>query len=178
LRVACALFVAALVFAPTSSLAEALGMVRFDLGTAAVQGQSILGRTIPTVVQMLGRPDDKTIRRRHATLRYGTPSKGVWPLTISFLRNGGVLRASGAFIASAGAREARLGPILHLKPRAIQRLVRTHYGGKLRLTKPYDCRKRPLSCRGEFAYTGSSMKVAFGLLYPRAAAPRYILFYV
>jgi hypothetical protein len=149
----------------------------FDLSTASVRGYSILGKTYPSVVTALGKPDSHSIRKDYGTASYGELQKGAWPLTVSFVRRQGALRAWSVAVATPRASEVRLGRILGSSPKHIQSKISQEYSGTFRLTKPYRCRTKPVRCRGDFKSTSSDLKVGFGLVLPRADSARYVVIY-
>jgi hypothetical protein len=151
--------------------------VRFDLATGSVEGRLVLGRTLPTVVAALGTPDDRSVHKRQASLRYGRLSGGSWAITIFFRPRSGTLRAVSVSIASPAAREARTGKLLRLQPRRMQRAIAQAYGATVKLTDAYQCRRRPLRCQGTFARVGTDMRISFGLLFPGVSSQRYISMY-
>ncbi len=151
---------------------------RFDLGAASIQGKPILARTLPTVTAALGRPDHRSIHKKHASIQYDKiEGHRSWSVRISFLRSAGRLRATSVAIASRRATEVLLGKILRLPPEQLQRKIAQGYAGTLRLDEPYRCRRAPVRCRGEFKSTSGNVKVAFGLLFPGVSSERYILLY-
>jgi hypothetical protein len=150
---------------------------RFDMTQGSVKGHSMLGETYSAVTNVLGRPQHRSLERRYGVIRYGTLKRGAWPLSIYFKRRAGRLRAWSVAIASTRASEVRLGRILRLQPRVIQAKIADTYAGKLRLTEPYRCRRKPLRCHGEFRQEGGDVEVAFGLLRPGASSGRYINIY-
>jgi hypothetical protein len=150
----------------------------FDLGTGSVRGYTVIGKTYPSVVRALGKPDHRSIRKDYGTASYGELQKGAWPLTISFVRRKGALRAWSIAIATPLASEVRLGRILRASPKLIQNKISHGYSEQFRLADFYRCRTRPLRCRGEFkSTTGDDLKVGFGLVIPRAGSARYIVLY-
>jgi hypothetical protein len=149
----------------------------FDLSTGSVRGYSVLGKTYPSVVKALGKPDHRSIRKDYGTASYGELQNGAWPLTLSFVRRQGALRAWSVAVATPRASEVRLGRILGSSPKHIQSKISQGYSGTFRLTKPYRCRTRPIRCRGDFKSTSSDLNVGFGLLFPRAESARYIVIY-
>jgi hypothetical protein len=149
----------------------------FDLATGSVRGYAILGKTLPSVVRALGKPDHRSIRKDYGTASYGELRKGAWPLTISFVRREGALRAWSVAIASPLASEVRLGRILRGSPRLIQSRISRGYSEELHLADKYRCRRKPLRCRGEFESTTDDVQVGFGLVIPRAGSARYIVIY-
>ncbi len=153
--------------------------LRFDLATGSVDGRPLLGRTVPTVTAALGRPDERSLHKRQASLRYGRlGAHGPWAVTVFFRPRLGRLRAVSVAIASPSAKEARLGAILRLPPRRMQHAIAGAYGGTLKLVDPYRCRRAPLRCRGTFARAETNLRISFGLLYPGASPRRYILLYM
>lgn len=154
--------------------------LRFDLATASVQGRPLLGKSVSAVTSALGTPDERSLHKREGSLRYGKLGPhGLASVTVLFQRRAGALRVVSIAIASPGAREARLGRILRLSPRRIQRAISSAYAETLRLAEPYRCRRSPLRCRGTFTNASGDVKVAFGLLYPGLIShpPRFILIY-
>jgi hypothetical protein len=152
--------------------------VRFDLATGSVYGRLILGRTLPTVTSALGRPDDRSVHPRQASLRYGRLGRdGPWAVTIFFRPRAGALRAVSVAIASPSAKERRLGSLLRLTPRRMQQTIARGYGGTVELTQAYRCRRRPLRCQGTFTHVGTDMHISFGLLFPGISSKRYISMY-
>lgn len=149
----------------------------FDLSTGSVRGYPVLRKTYPSVVKALGKPDHRSIRKDYGTASYGELQNGAWPLTISFVRRRGALRAWSVAVATPRASEVRLGTILRSSPNRIQSKISQGYSGRFRLTKPYRCRTKPLRCRGDFKGTSTDLQVGFGLLLPRADSARYIVIY-
>jgi hypothetical protein len=149
----------------------------FDLANGSVRGYAVIGKTYPSVVKALGKPDHRSIRREYGTASYGELQKGAWPLTISFVRRDAALRAWSVAIASPLASEVRLGRILRASPKLIQSRIVDGYSAELRLAASYRCRTRPLRCRGEFESTTDELKVGFGLVVPRQGSARYIVTY-
>ncbi len=149
----------------------------FDLATGSVRGHTVIGKTYPSVVKALGKPDHRSIRKDYGVAGYGELHKGAWPLAISFKRRQGALRAWSVFVATPLASEVRLGKILRSSPRSIQRKMSRGYSGQFRLADPYRCRRKPLRCRGEFKSTTDDLKVGFGLVLPRAGSARYVVIY-
>ena len=149
----------------------------FDLSTGSARGYAILGKTYPSVVGALGQPDHRSIQKDYGTASYGKLQQGSWPLTISFYRRHGALRAWSVTIASPLASEVRLGRILRSSPQSIQRRIAQGYSGEFRLVDPYQCRRKPLRCRGNFKSTTGDLKVGFGLVLPRKGSARYVVIY-
>ncbi len=149
----------------------------FDLSTGSVRGYAVMGKTYPSLVNALGKPDHHSIRRDYGTASYGSLRTGSWPLTISFARRRGALRAWSVAVATPLAAEVRLGRILRSSPKRIQRRISQGYSGQFRLAQPYRCRKKPLRCRGDFKSTTDELRVGFGLVFPRGGSARYIVIY-
>jgi hypothetical protein len=150
---------------------------KFDLSDGSLQGRALLGATYATVTAALGRPTRKSLRKKYAQVGYGQMRHGAWPLSISFRRKNGALRAWSIAITSTNASEVRLGRILRLSPTQIERAIARRYAGTLRLTDSYRCRRKPLRCRGEFERTTGDLEIGFGLRIPRTTSARYIVIY-
>src|SRR5215204_4976052 len=124
-------------------------MFSFDLSTGSVRGYSVLGTTYASVVKALGKPDHRSIGKDYGTAGYGELQNGARPLTISFTRRRGALRAWSVAVATPRASEVRLGRILRSSPKRIQSRISRGYSGQLRLSNAYRCRTKPLRCRGD-----------------------------
>jgi hypothetical protein len=162
---------------PSTAAERAGATFGFNLATGSVRGYAVIGKTYPSVVRALGKPDHRSIRKGYGTASYGTLQQGSWPLMISFARRHGALRAWSVAITSPLASEARLGRILRSSPQVIQSKISRAYSDQLRLARPYRCSTRPRRCRGDFNSTTDEMKVGFGLILPRPPSARYIVIY-
>jgi hypothetical protein len=152
--------------------------ITFDLAAGSVDGRLLLGRTVASVTAALGKPDDRSVHKRQASLRYG-PSGPHAPSAVNvfFRPRAGRLRAVSVSIASPAAKEVRLGAILRLPLRRMQRAIARGYAGKVELEEAYRCRRKPLRCQGTFSRLGTNMRISFGLLYPGVSSERYISMY-
>jgi hypothetical protein len=179
-RVAAVLVAASIAIIPAGSVtaADRTGATfSFDLTTGSVRGYSVLGKTYPSVAMALGKPDHRSIRKDYGTASYGEYQNGARPLTISFARRRGALRAWSVAVSTPRASEVRLCRNQRSSPKSIHRMNEQGYPGQFRLSKAYRCRTKPLRCRGDFESTNTDLWVGFGLLRPGKPSPRYIVIY-
>jgi len=142
---------------------------RFDLATASVDGHALLGKSLSAVVAALGIPRNRSLgHRQYGSVRYARGS-----ISVMFRRRGNKLRVTAIAITSKDAREARLGRILRLPPRELQRKIANGYPHTFRLDRPYACSR--LGCGGLFKTSDGRTKLEFGA---SAAARSYIVIHI
>ena len=134
--------------------------VGVDVATARVNGKVVLGRTLPDVVRLFGRPDSYLRAPNVTYLRYGPPL--TFSLLVLFRQQGPALVASSIAFQDPALVELRLGRLLAQQPGAIQRALRRGYGSAFRLDRPYACSGGD-ECSGEFRALSGTRRITFGL---------------
>ena len=143
---------------------------RIDLGTGAVDGHTLLGRSVAEVERALGSP----AATRGNELLYGLKANGDASLTVFFDR----ARAVWLEYRDPNLVDRRLGHVLQLQPTALQRGIAKTYSG---YTRPFAYGSEPalLGCSGIFRTRNGARELTFGLdptrpsrLFLRLSAPK------
>jgi hypothetical protein len=130
------------------------GYERIDVGTGAVDGHTLLGRSVADVEQALGSPDATGGNE----LLYGLTASGNVSLTIYFDR----ARAVWLEYRDPNVVDKRLGRVLRLQPTALQRDVVKAYPGYERAFA-YGSEPALLGCSGVLRTRDGVRELAFGL---------------
>jgi hypothetical protein len=128
-----------------------------DLGSGRVNGDRILGLTVPQVTAALGRPDFRVGPLSRYRIGYGTQSN--FSTEVIFRRHGGIQRAWSIVFERGAVRDVKVGDLLQRSP-ALQKAILDKYGSTFRLTRSYDCKRNP--CIGEFAARDGALHLTFG----------------
>jgi hypothetical protein len=173
--------------ASTSALAGASGLQsdrqrwleELDLVAGTLGGRELLSKRVAEVTASLGRPQRRTATKKLHVLNYGALplERGRWSMTILFRRRAGVLRATTLAFAGRALTERRLGRVLRLTPGQFERRLLQEYGDHYRVIRPYRCRTRPLTCRGEVAGHENGLGMVYGLLFHGRPESRFITLY-
>ncbi len=132
---------------------------RFDLAALTVNGRTVLGKPIPSVTAVFGKPTTVT-RFKYATyLRYGP--KRTYRVLVGFRAHRGRLLATSLRFQSPQLVERRLGRVLALRPEAIQSRVQAVYADTFRLAYEYQCLKG--ACEGSFSTLRGRGGFGFGI---------------
>jgi hypothetical protein len=136
-------------------------LLHFDLAHGTVAGVPVLGRSVAAIRSSLGPPDYVERYRRRVDLGYGSRAAP----RVEVIANG---TAWALAFVDAGDTEARLGPILRLAPRAMERRIATRYGGVFHRIRRYHCDVR--GCFGTFLDGTRTRRLLFGI----ARGRRYV----
>jgi hypothetical protein len=128
--------------------------LHLDLAAGTVAGQPILGRSAAEVRSALGPPGFVEHYPRRADLGYG-------PRTAPRLEV--ILNGTAWALEFEGPddTEARLGRLLAIAPRALQRRIAAVYPQAFRLTRSYHCDAK--GCFGLFASADGTRRIIFGI---------------
>jgi hypothetical protein len=161
---------------PTAKLASPKIWERIDLGTLAVGGQTILGKSPEQVQAILGAPAvirpnaQRTNGVSIPEFRYGGTMPATIGLSISFIKRGDQIVANSMVFQSPSTVDSRLGHVLRLQPIDLQRAIEKTYGTRYRLRLAYGSDPR-LGCTGTFVDRGSPAGIGFTLNTYRPSRP-------
>ncbi|MBA3366740.1 MAG: hypothetical protein H0U03_13325 [Actinobacteria bacterium] len=139
---------------------------QLDLGRRTLGGHQILGRTLPQIIAVLGRPVAVSAAHNRQYVRYGPP----WQrrLSISFRpRRHGRLVAVALSFDDVNLTERRLGLLLRRKPAALQRAIQKIYGKEYELVEPFGSLRYWGGCGATFDAVGTNRSLTFGMYEPR-----------
>jgi hypothetical protein len=135
-----------------------LAPLQFDLATATVSGHRVLGRPIAAIRSSLGPPDYTERYTSRVDLGYGVNAAP----RVEVIING---TAWALEFGAATDTEARLGRVLTMAPRTLQRRIAATYSGVFRLVRSYRCDAK--GCFGVFFNRDGSQRVIFGISHGR-----------
>jgi hypothetical protein len=131
-----------------------LAPLHFDLATATIFGHAVLGRPVAAIRSTLGPPSYVERYTRRVDLGYGVNTAP----RVEVIFNG---TAWALEFGDPTDVETRLGQVLTVPPREVQREIAVAYAGLFRLIRSYRCDAK--GCFGVFFSRDGLRRMIFGL---------------
>lgn len=131
-----------------------LAPLHFDLAAGTVSGHAVLGRPVAAIRSSLGPPDYVEHYTHRVDLGYGVNAAP----RVEVIFNG---TAWALEFGDPTDVEAKLGRVLTVPPRTLQRQIAAAYSGVFRLVRSYHCDAK--GCFGLFSSKDGSRRVIFGI---------------
>jgi hypothetical protein len=155
--VSAAILVAAVAAATTNGATAP--RLTVDLGTGAINGHVILGKSVAQVARSLGKPSWRMPGTRRYRLGYG--DRTDFSLMIRFQKQGAALRAVAVAFERQPLFERRIGMnVLAMTPRAFQSAVARSYGAGFTVATRLRCARQ--MCSLTLRSSDSDRRVTFG----------------
>jgi hypothetical protein len=131
-----------------------LAPLHFDLAAGTISGHPVLGRTVAAIRSSLGPPDYVEHYPKRVDLGYGVNAAP----RVEVIFNG---TAWALEFGDPTDVEAKLGQVLTVTPKELQRKIAAAYAGTFRLVRSYHCDAK--GCFGLFFSKDGSRRVIFGI---------------
>lgn len=152
-----AMLAAIVVAAPATATSSP--RLRVDLGSGAINGHVIIGRSLTQVIRSLGKPSWRLPGTRLYRVGYGERTN--FSLMVRFRKQGGTLRAVAVAFERQPLLEEQIGRnVLAMTPRVFQRAVARTYGAMFTIKTRLHCVRQFCSITLQSSDSGRS--VTFG----------------
>jgi hypothetical protein len=131
-----------------------LAPLQFDLAAGTISGHAVLGGTVAAIRSSLGPPSYVEHYTHREDLGYGVNAAP----RVEVIFNG---TAWALEFGDPADVEAKLGRVLTVTPRQLQRQIASTYAAAFRLVRSYHCDAK--GCFGLFFSKDGSRRVIFGL---------------